>query len=77
MQAALLSSSPTGQLNVSMIPPIKITETFTARNITEPQPGKFVFDFGQNMVCSLFTQSLVFDFKGLLYCYRLVIVLSI
>ena len=50
-RAELLSETPTGQLNVSMIPPIRAVETFSARNVTETELGKFVYDFGQNMVC--------------------------
>jgi alpha-L-rhamnosidase len=30
--------------------PVRATETRTVRNITEPEPGRFVFDLGQNMV---------------------------
>jgi alpha-L-rhamnosidase len=30
--------------------PVRVTETLAVKNITEPQPGRFVFDFGQNMV---------------------------
>jgi alpha-L-rhamnosidase len=48
--AELLSKTPTGQLNVSMIPPVRSLETFSAKSIKETEPGKFVFDFGQNMV---------------------------
>jgi alpha-L-rhamnosidase len=53
--AELLSKTPTGQLNVSMIPPVRSLETFSAKSIKETEPGKFVFDFGQNMAghCSL------------------------
>ena len=50
-QAEVLTSPPTGQLNVSMIPPIRTVETFAPKAIHQPEPGKFVFDFGQNMVC--------------------------
>ena len=30
--------------------PVRKTETLTAQAITEPEPGRFVFDLGQNMV---------------------------
>lgn len=30
--------------------PVRETQTLAARRITEPQPGRFVFDLGQNMV---------------------------
>jgi alpha-L-rhamnosidase len=31
-------------------PPVRATQTLTPRTITEPQPGRFVFDLGQNIV---------------------------
>ncbi len=31
-------------------PAIQVTDTLTAESVTEPKPGVFVFDFGQNMV---------------------------
>ncbi|WP_136078202.1 alpha-L-rhamnosidase [Pontiella desulfatans] len=30
--------------------PVRVTETLATRKITEPEPGRFVFDLGQNMV---------------------------
>lgn len=33
-----------------MMPHAKKVDTYSALNITEPAPGVFVFDFGQNMV---------------------------
>ncbi|NYJ20863.1 hypothetical protein HNR05_002654 [Leifsonia psychrotolerans] len=31
-------------------PPVRVTETLHAQKLTEPTPGSYVFDFGQNMV---------------------------
>ena len=30
--------------------PVRATETLAVKEITEPEPGRFVFDLGQNMV---------------------------
>jgi len=46
---------PTGVLSSQLIQPIRIADSFTAKKITQPQPGVYVFDFGQNMAgfCTL------------------------
>ncbi len=31
-------------------PPVRQTDTLTVQNITQPQPGHYIFDLGQNMV---------------------------
>lgn len=36
--------------NAQMDPPIRVTEELPVRQVTEPQPGVFVLDLGQNMV---------------------------
>ena len=33
-----------------MIEPIRVTQTLKPRSVTEPKPGVFIFDLGQNMV---------------------------
>lgn len=38
------------RLTPKPFPPVRETETLAARNVTEPEPGRFVFDLGQNMV---------------------------
>jgi alpha-L-rhamnosidase len=38
------------QLTPKPFAPVRATETLTVQNITEPEPGRFVFDLGQNMV---------------------------
>jgi alpha-L-rhamnosidase len=38
------------RLTPKPFPPVRITETLAVKKITEPQPGHFVFDLGQNMV---------------------------
>ncbi|MGW8256133.1 MAG: family 78 glycoside hydrolase catalytic domain, partial [Thermoguttaceae bacterium] len=47
--SALLVAPPRGVLSAQMMPPIRVDKEFTATKITEPKPGVFVFDFGQNM----------------------------
>ncbi|TAK94302.1 MAG: rhamnosidase, partial [Verrucomicrobia bacterium] len=49
-QKSELASIPTGVLCAQMIEPIRITEKLKPIAITEPKPGAFVFDLGQNMV---------------------------
>jgi alpha-L-rhamnosidase len=39
---------PPGVLSAQPDAPIRITRTLTAQAVSEPQPGVFVFDFGQN-----------------------------
>jgi len=46
--AATVGETPRITLSVRESPPIRITETRTARSVTEVRPGVFVFDFGQN-----------------------------
>ena len=46
--AAAETQGPGGQLVASCAPPMKIHEIFTPVRIDEPQPGVFVYDFGQN-----------------------------
>ena len=43
-------SAPGGKLAAQMINPIRVTETLKPIAVTEPKPGVFVFDMGQNMV---------------------------
>lgn len=47
--SALLVEPPKGILVSQIMPPIRATKTLTPVKITEPRPGVFVFDFGQNM----------------------------
>jgi alpha-L-rhamnosidase len=39
---------PPAPLAAHSAPPIRATETLKAKSVTEPRPGVFVFDFGQN-----------------------------
>src|SRR5262249_12647235 len=39
----------TATLTSKPFPPVTQTDTLTAQNITQPQPGHFIFDLGQNM----------------------------
>lgn len=45
---ARVEAGPPGKLVAHVAPPIRVTETLTPRSVTEPRPGAFVFDFGQN-----------------------------
>ena len=45
-----LVSSPKGELRAQMAEPIRITQSMRPAKMTEPRPGVFVFDMGQNMV---------------------------
>ncbi len=38
-----------GILSAQMMPPIRVADTLMPRRMTNPQPGVFVFDLGQNM----------------------------
>ncbi len=49
-QPAREVEGPKGELQAQMIEPIRITQTLQPAGLTEPKPGVFVFDMGQNMV---------------------------
>jgi alpha-L-rhamnosidase len=49
-QPAQEVEAPKGVLSAQMIEPIRVTETLKPVKITEPKPGAYVFDMGQNMV---------------------------
>jgi alpha-L-rhamnosidase len=42
-------SAPSQSLVADTIPPIRVTDTLRAVKLTEPQPGVYVYDFGQNI----------------------------
>lgn len=44
----LLADGPDGRLKAQSVPPIIVHERFTTVAVTEPQPGIFVYDLGQN-----------------------------
>ncbi|MBN1509624.1 MAG: glycoside hydrolase family 78 protein [Sedimentisphaerales bacterium] len=46
---AQIESGPKGELHAQMAPPIKVTKTFKPLTLSEPKPGVYVFDTGQNM----------------------------
>ena len=46
--SAALAGEPIGQLRAQSQPPIRITKRLKAVRFSEPKPGVFVFDFGQN-----------------------------
>ncbi len=43
-------TAPGGKLAAQMIEPIRVTETLKPMALTQPKPGMWVFDLGQNMV---------------------------
>ena len=49
-QAAQPVSTPTGALAVTMAEPMRVTGTLKPIAVSEPKPGVFIFDMGQNMV---------------------------
>lgn len=46
--AAQLVKSPGGVLSAQMMPPIRVVDTITPVGLTNPQPGVYVYDLGQN-----------------------------
>jgi len=48
-RAAKIVSAPKGKITPQMAPPIRITETIKPAKITQPKPGVFVVDLGQNI----------------------------
>ena len=46
--AARIATEPLGQLRAQEAPPIRITRVLKPVKITEPKPGVYIFDMGQN-----------------------------
>ncbi|HTP12524.1 MAG TPA: family 78 glycoside hydrolase catalytic domain, partial [Bacteroidota bacterium] len=46
--AAIETGSPGGRLVANTMPPLRVSQTISAVNMTEPAPGVFVVDLGQN-----------------------------
>ncbi|MEW2517049.1 family 78 glycoside hydrolase catalytic domain [Actinacidiphila alni] len=42
-------AAPTGALQADTMPPITVAQTLGAVKLTQPQPGVYVYDFGQNI----------------------------
>jgi alpha-L-rhamnosidase len=49
-QSAQGVTAPGGELAAQMIEPIRVTQTLKPIAVTQPKPGVWVFDMGQNMV---------------------------
>ena len=45
---AAIEAAPAGVLRAQSQPPIRVTEEIAAVKVSEPSPGVFVYDFGQN-----------------------------
>ncbi|HNU28524.1 MAG TPA: family 78 glycoside hydrolase catalytic domain, partial [Sedimentisphaerales bacterium] len=46
---AQIDSGPKGELRAQLMPPIQVTDTLKSAKLTEPKPGVYVFDIGQNL----------------------------
>ena len=46
---AMLVKAPTQNLVAEQDYPVKIKDSFAVKTIKEPQPGKYIYDFGQNI----------------------------
>jgi alpha-L-rhamnosidase len=49
-QQAKAVEAPAGTLSAQMIDPIRVTQNLKPVKLTEPKPGVYVYDMGQNMV---------------------------
>ena len=47
-EKATVVAGPGGRLVAQSAPPVKVIKTFKPINVTEPKPGVFVYDLGQN-----------------------------
>ncbi|MDB6026035.1 MAG: alpha-L-rhamnosidase, partial [Verrucomicrobiales bacterium] len=47
-QQAILAEKQLGELRAQDAPPIRVTRTLKAAKLTEPKPGVYIFDVGQN-----------------------------
>ncbi|MEI6604432.1 MAG: family 78 glycoside hydrolase catalytic domain [Verrucomicrobiota bacterium] len=47
-QAPAIETAPLGVLRAQSQPPVRVTEEIAAIKVSEPSPGVFVYDFGQN-----------------------------
>ena len=47
-RTAALATEPIGKLQVLPLPPIRVTKKIRPRSITQPSPGTFIIDMGQN-----------------------------
>ena len=52
---AEIGEPPSAPLTAQVDPPIRVTQTLAPKSVTQPKPGAFVFDFGQNFagICRL------------------------
>jgi alpha-L-rhamnosidase len=48
-QSAIIVPAPAGQLAAQMMPSIKTTDVLVPVKLTQPKPGVFVYDIGQNL----------------------------
>jgi alpha-L-rhamnosidase len=52
---AEIGEPPSAPLTAQVDPPVRVTQTLAPKSVTQPKPGAFVFDFGQNFagICRL------------------------
>ncbi len=48
-ERAEVTRGPAGELHAQMMPPVRVHETLTPVSVSEPAPGVFVYDVGQNI----------------------------
>jgi alpha-L-rhamnosidase len=48
-KAATISEGTQGDISSQMMPPIRVVDTLLPRAMTNPRPGLYVYDFGQNV----------------------------
>ncbi|NEB75365.1 family 78 glycoside hydrolase catalytic domain [Streptomyces sp. SID14478] len=41
--------APKGVLHANTMPPVRVTDTLAPVEVTQPQPGTYIYDFGQNI----------------------------
>lgn len=46
--AAKQEQGTEGAISAEMMPPIRVTDTLVPRSMTNPEPGVYIYDFGQN-----------------------------
>src|SRR5690606_28760417 len=48
-KSAVAVEGPAGVLKSQLMPPIRHTRTLQPRSVTNPEPGKYIYDFGENI----------------------------
>ncbi|WP_052457460.1 family 78 glycoside hydrolase catalytic domain [Streptomyces sp. AcH 505] len=48
-KGAAAADAPKGDLHANTMPPVRVTDTLAPVKVTQPQPGTYLYDFGQNI----------------------------